>query len=175
MSPAPTENPVVVGRILGPWGVQGWLQIYSYTVPREGIFGYAPWLIGGADAPVDVVNHKVSGKRLVVQLPGVNSPEEAARWVDQDIAVERGQLPALEQGEFYWHDLIGCSVINRDQDTLGVVRTVFATGANDVLEVAPDAAQKPTLIPFVMGVYIDSVDIEAGLIVVDWPIDWLET
>ena len=174
MAPNPAEKPVVVGRILAPWGVHGWLQVYSYTAPREGIFAYTPWWIDGSDEPVQIQNHKISGKRLVVQLPGIDTPEDARHWVDREISVARAQLPTLADGEFYWHDLVGCRVINHQQHALGVVQGVLATGANDVLEVAGEQTQHAVLIPFVMGEYIESVDLDAGQIVVDWPVEWLD-
>ena len=176
MASSPAEKPVVIGRILGPWGVNGWLQVHSYTDPREGIFAYTPWLIQDTDGSVQIKNHKVSGKRLVVQLPHVDTPEDARAWVDREISVARAQLPALDDGAFYWHDLVGCRVVNRDHHDLGTVQAVLATGANDVLEIAhaADGRSQSVLIPFVMDDYIDSVELQARVIMVNWPTDWLD-
>lgn len=174
MTHAPTEKPVVVGRILGPWGIKGWLQIYSYTHPREGIFDYSPWYIDGADAPLTPSDHKVSGKRLVIKLAGIDDPETAQAWANRDIAIDRGALPALEADEFYWHDLVGCEVINRQGLSLGTVKSMLSTGAHDVMEIATSDQTQACLIPFVFNVYVDQVDLDGGRILVDWPSEWLD-
>lgn len=174
MNPDPAENSVVVGRFLGPWGVKGWLQIYSYTVPREGIFDYAQWLIGGASEPIPRPECKISGKRLVVKLPGVDTPETAALWTDKDIRVSRDQLPPLPVGEYYWHDLVGLLVLNREGVRLGNVKQMLSTGAHDVMEITPESEGQNVLIPFVFGEYIDEVNLAEELIRAHWPIEWLD-
>lgn len=171
---ASAQDSVVVGRILGPWGIQGWVQIYSYTEPRDQIFTYTPWLIGPNHQRIAPLAHKQSGKRLVVQLPDVETPEQAQRWVDQDIRILYDQLPALPEGEYYWCDLIGLKVINREQQSLGTIREVLATGAHDVIVLEPAEQATPILIPFVQGVFIDEVNLETGMVHVDWPSEWLD-
>lgn len=173
MDPTSAEESVVIGRILGPWGVKGWLQIYSYTDPREGIFVYAPWQVEGSDEPIRPLEHKHSGKRLVVRLPGIETPEQALIWAGKHISVDRQQLSPLPAGEYYWHDLVGLTVVNREGHTLGQVRQMLATGANDVMEVQSKETASNILIPFVLGVYVDEVLLSEGQVRVDWPIEWL--
>lgn len=174
MNPSPTENSVTLGRFLGPWGIKGWLQIYSYTTPREGIFDYDEWRIDGAQQPIPRPEYKIAGKRLVVKLPGVDTPEAAATWTDKTIEVLRSQLPALPAGEYYWHDLVGLSVINREGVRLGHVSQMLSTGAHDVIEIEPESSGQPILIPFVLGGPVDEVELEAGEIRVQWPVEWLD-
>lgn len=87
-----------------------------------------------------------------------------------DIAVSRAELPSLEQGEYYWHQLEGLTVASRGA-ILGEVDHLLETGANDVLVVKPcegsiDARER--LIPWVRGHYVLSVDLDRGVIEVDW-------
>lgn len=173
MSTAPTEGSVIVGRILGPWGVRGWVQIYSYTDPPTAIFDYRSWQIEGQDEPVTPIEYKRSGKRLVAQLPSIDSPEEGLKWVDKAISVQRSQLPALPVGEFYWHDLVGLRVVNREGQCLGHIKQMLATGAHDVMEIESPLAQD-VLIPFVQGTFVDSVSFDEKTVAVNWPTDWLE-
>jgi len=173
MNPRPLEESVIVGRILGPWGVKGWLQIYSYTDPASRIFEYSPWYIEGHTGPVDVLEHKRSGKRMVVRLPNIDSPELAAKWVDRSIFVAREQLPTLPEGEFYWHDLVGLKVVNREGEALGEVVKMLSTGAHDVMEIKQDDLKDNLLIPFVFGAYVDKVSLADGQIAVQWPSHWL--
>ena len=160
-----------MGRFLSPWGIKGWLQVYSFADPREGIFAYSPWFVDGAEVKVEA--HKVSGKRLVVKLAGVDTPEDARVWAQKEICIDRSQLPKPAQGEFYWHDLVGCQVINLQDDPLGIIAQVMATGANDVLEIDRGDGAGMLLIPFVKDQYVRKVDLERKVLVVDWPTDWL--
>ena len=82
-----------------------------------------------------------------------------------DVAVHRRQLPAAEAGRYYWVDLIGLSVVNREGIALGTVIALMETGANDVLVVQ---GERERLIPFVLGRVVLDVDLEAGVIEVDW-------
>ena len=173
MNPSPTENSVILGRFLGPWGIKGWLQIYSYTTPREGIFDYDEWRIGG-ESPIPRPDYKISGKRLLIKLPEVDTPEQAATWTDKTIEVLRSQLPPLPVGEYYWHDLVGLMVINREGVCLGQVSQMLSTGAHDVMEIQPESSEQSILIPFVVGVHVDQVDLEAGEVRVEWPVEWLD-
>lgn len=174
MNSSPTENSVILGRFLGPWGIKGWLQIYSYTTPREGIFQYAEWRIDGAEPPIPRPEYKISGKRLLVKLSEVDTPEAAAAWTDKTIEVLRSQLPPLPVREYYWHDLVGLKVFNRQGVCLGQIVQMLSTGAHDVMEIEPESSGRSVLIPFVLGEHVDQVDLAAGEVRVGWPVEWLD-
>jgi len=94
------------------------------------------------------------------------------------VFVSRGSFPTAGKDEYYWVDLIGLSVVNRDGLTLGHVTGLIDTGAHSVLRVHPleadaDVAPEPAerLIPFVAA-YIDAVDLIAKQIRVDWGLDY---
>jgi len=160
---------VLIGRIVGLYGVQGWLKIESFAEPRMRIFDYQPWLLGaapGAEREVSGVKGRPQGKGMVAQLPGVDDRDQAAALVGTDIHVTREQLPAPAKGEYYWVDLEGLEVVTIDNVELGRVSHLFATGANDVVVVRDGSRER--LIPFVQGSYVRSVDLSAGRMVVDW-------
>ncbi len=169
------QDVVVVGRIGAPYGVRGWVRVTSYTDPAANLVHYQPWLVetdGGWRNlhPDEIKPHK---QGYVARFSDVNDRDEAARLTGKQVAVARAQLPALEQGEYYWSDLEGLAVWNGDR-RLGVVRYLLDTGADPVLVVQNDDAGggSETLIPFV-NQYIGRVDLEAGQIDVDW-VDWDE-
>ena len=175
-------EPVLVGRILGAWGLKGGVQVYAYTDPPEAIFDYQPWLIQGfshSDSPF--MHGQRVGRRLVAQLRGIDSAEQAAALADLDIHIPRHSLPPAAPGEYYWHDLIGLSVENAEGRVLGTVRGLLATGAHDVLQIEPaptltmHGSGAEILIPFVIGHHVKSVALDAGRIYVDWPLEWLES
>jgi 16S rRNA processing protein RimM len=160
---------VLIGRIVGLHGVQGWLKIESWAEPRMRIFDYQPWLIGtapGVEMKVSGATGRPQGKGMVAQLPGVDDREQAAALVGNDIYVAREQLPAAAEGEYYWVDLEGLEVVTTEGVALGRVSHLFATGANDVVVVRN--GERERLIPFIQGSYVRSVDLSAGRMVVDW-------
>lgn len=169
-SPGPSES-VVVGHFNGPWGVQGWVRVYSHTRPPATIFDYHPWRVGEEEVVVE--DWRKVGPRLVARLRGVDTPEAAAALGRSEIRVPRSCLPDSESGHYYWHDLIGLEVVNLDDHCYGRVAALLETGAHDVLDVRGDSHGQ-VLIPFVIDEFVRRVDLGARRIVVDWPLEWLE-
>lgn len=160
---------VLIGRIVGLYGVQGWLKIESWAEPRMRIFDYQPWLLSaapGVETQIAGVRGRTQGKGIVAQLPGVDDREQAAALIGSDIHVDRAQLPAPAEGEYYWVDLEGLEVVTTEGVLLGRVTHLFATGANDVVVIRD--GERERLVPYVMGSYVRSVDLSAGRMVVDW-------
>jgi 16S rRNA processing protein RimM len=169
---APDEKQLVLGKIVGLYGVEGWVKLESYSEPRIRIFKYSPWFVGTAGAAVEYANVKgrAQGKGIVARLPGVDSRDAAAALIGAEIRVLRSALPKPKRGEYYWVDLEGLDVVNLEGVAFGKVSHLFATGANDVL-VAKDG-DRERLVPFVTGEFVKQVDIDGGRIVVDWDADF---
>ena len=169
MTEASTQ-PVILGRIVGLFGVRGWVKVHSYTEPREGLLDYRNWLLSrdGDWQSVALAEGRRHGKSVIARLAGVEDRDAAAEWLGSDIAVDRDALPEAEEGHYYWADLEGLTVVHKDGTELGKVAYLMATGANDVL-VVDGAAER--LIPFVPGTVILDVDLATGVIRVDWEWD----
>ena len=163
---------IVIGKIVGVYGIKGWFKILSFTRPRENIFNYGPWLVkqNSEWLEIKLLEGKPQGKGLIASLEGITDRNEAMALVSSEIAIDRDQLPAAKEGEFYWHDLIKMQVINKQNEMLGVVTELLETGVNDVLVVEAD--KQRYLIPYVLDVYIKDVDTEQGVIQVDWQSDY---
>ena len=131
----------------------------------EAILQYQPWLLGEERKPVKIVDGRIQGKGLAALLPGFNDREQAATLVGLQIFVRRDQLPATAAGEYYWSDLEGLEVKTTGGELLGRVERLMETGANDVLVIRGD---RDHLVPFIQGQYVKRVDLDAGLIEVDW-------
>lgn len=160
---------VTLGKIVGVHGVQGWLKVFSYTQPVENIFQYDNWQLTRASGEVisrRVISHKGKGKSLRVQLEGVSDRNLAESMVGLVISTNRAQLPDLDQGEFYWRDLIGLTVRDTQGSELGVVTDMMETGSNDVL-LLTDSNGKSLAIPWIPDVVIE-VNIAQSLLVADW-------
>jgi 16S rRNA processing protein RimM len=160
---------VVLGRILGVHGVQGWVKVFSETEPRENIFRYSPWYLGPATEPRRVLEGRMQGKGLIARLERCVDRDQAAALVGLEIAVRRDQLPPPSPDELYWADLEGLQVQTVAGELLGRVNRLFATGANDVLVVE---GARERLIPFVWDEVVKEVDFEHGLMRVDWDPDF---
>ena len=166
------DDMIVLGHISGLFGIKGWVKIYSHTEPRDNILNYSPWYlwIEGEWLPYRVVQGKAQGKSVIASLEQCPDRDSAAALVGREIAVTRQQLPALDEGDYYWRDLIGLQVINLDDVTLGTVANLMETGANDVLVVEShsDGERQERLIPYIREQVIRHVDLEQGVIRVDW-------
>lgn len=145
--------------------------MYSYTEPRENILTYQPWYLRTGDdwQPCRLAEGRRHGKGVVARLDGCEDRDQAAALMDREIRVAREQLPATAPGEYYWQDLIGLQVVTLAGDPLGRVDHLLETGANDVLVVA---GEREHLIPFVMDRIVVDVDLEAGVMRVDWDKDF---
>lgn len=163
----PVEHPVVIGQIVGVYGVKGWVKVRSFTDPAENVLSYQPWYVRHADRSMrcDVIDARVGDKVIVAQLSGFNVREEALEWVGAEIVVDRSMLPAPGPGEYYWADLIGLRVATADGVELGVIERMLETGANDVLVIRGD---RERLVPFIYGQVVKDVDLAAGRMTVDW-------
>lgn len=169
---AETAPDVTLGYVSGVHGLKGWVKVFSYTEPREAILAYQPWWIaargdagGGEGRAVRVERGQPHGKTVIAALPGVGTPEQARALVGREIRVRRDQLPATEAGSWYWNDLIGLDVVNLEGTPLGRVEKMIETGANDVMVLA---GERERLVPFVNGQVVHAVDLDQGLIRVDW-------
>ncbi len=144
--------------------------MFSYTQPREAILDYDRWYLkhnGGWQARA-VLDGKRHGKTVIALIEGVDDRDQAAALLNTEIAVDRETLPAAEDGSFYWADLEGLRVVKRDGTELGTVAYLMETGANDVLVVQGDTER---LVPFIMDKVVLDVDVNEGVISVDWEWD----
>lgn len=165
-----------VGRIVGAWGVRGWIKAQPFNVGPDSVLLSAQrwWL--DAREPIDIVRARLHGATVVAQ-PGATLDRDAVlRMKGREIHVSRAQFRPGAPGEYYWVDLVGCEVVNPAGERFGRVADVVDHGAHPLLEVGPDASagsegSAPMLIPFVDR-YLVEVDLAARRIVVDWERDY---
>jgi 16S rRNA processing protein RimM len=159
---------ITVGKIGSPYGVKGWLNIRTYTEFGASILEYHPWYSSSENHDwkvIDVESSRIHGNGVIAKIADINTPEEARLLTGKMIAITRSQLPLLKKNEFYWSDLEGLTVINKNGDVLGKVIYLIATGSNDVLVVKGD---KEHAIPYLLGNVVLSVDLDKQEIHVDW-------
>ncbi len=163
-----TDNKILVGRVNGLFGVRGWLRFFSYTRPAANLMSYNPLWVktteGWQSFDVEEAQAHADG-RLVAKFKGLDDREEARLLMGCDVAIMPEQLPKNE-GDYYWVDLVGCTLVNESGVSFGVVKEMMETGAHDVMRVRGESGDE--LIPFVMDVVVKTVDITNKRIVVDW-------
>ncbi len=147
------------------------MRVYSWTSPRENIVGYQPWYLrrDGQWQAQAVAAGRRHGKGVIARLCGCEDRDQALALIDSEIGISREQLPPTAPGEYYWHQLIGLRVVNLRGEALGRVDSLLETGANDVLVVR---GEDERLIPFAQPQIVRQVDLQAGVIQVDWEKDY---
>lgn len=170
---------IELGKIVGVWGVKGWLKLHSYTRNRADISDYSRWRLQPVgrytDSPesldlsqaIEVLECRQQGRGIVARLEGVNTRNQAEALIGSKILVDEADLPELEEGEFYWQQLIGLQVVSTQGDDLGRISSMLETGANDVIVIGGQSGNPDVLIPYVKQVVVD-VDLAAGTMTVDW-------
>lgn len=120
---------------------------------------------GNSWREVRIEGGQIQGKGVVLKFEGVDDRDAAVLLKGSEIAVDRGQLQRLPEGEYYWVDLIGLEVVNLEGVKFGRVDRLFETGSNDVLVVR---GERERLVPWIRGDVVKDVDLVSGRITVDW-------
>lgn len=171
-----------VGRIGEAWGLQGWFKVHPYAEPADALQTARRWHLKPPERPsplpvtlppsLDIARVRAHGDGLVALATGIADRNGAEALRGARVFVSRSSFPSAGADEFYWADLIGCTVVDRAGIDLGTVIGLFDTGPQSVLRIRPQAADaEERLIPFVSA-YVDSVDLAARRIVVDWGPDY---
>lgn len=159
-----------MGRIAAPFGVKGWVKVQPYSEDPGALMDFESWRVGRGEQHTHYTVEAVQdhGTALVAKLGGIDDRDAAYALRGQEVAVAKRDLPPPEENAFYWSDLIGLTVINREGVELGKVASLMETGAHDVLVVK---GQREHLIPFVAA-FVGIVDQDEGTVEVDWGEDW---
>jgi 16S rRNA processing protein RimM len=178
-STPPAEFPVdavEVGRIVGAWGVKGCFKVQPFATDPQALFSSKRWYLRAGDVPghappplLRVTTAREQGGMVVAGAQEVPDREAAEALKGAHVFVPRSSFPTAGDDEYYWVDLIGCTVVNREGQVLGSVADLLDTGVHSVLCVRRDGPER--LIPFVAA-YVDEVDLAARRIVVDWGLDF---
>jgi 16S rRNA processing protein RimM len=160
------------GEISGVFGVKGWVKVFSFTDPRENILSYTPWVLqkNNQSREISVTSGQRHGDNVVAELEGVTDRDAALALMGWKILIKKQQLPKPQPGEYYWADLVGLRVETPTGVNLGNVDHLLETGANDVLVVVDGDVER--LIPFLQKQTVLSIDLDAGLMIVDWDPDF---
>ncbi|ACQ68862.1 ribosome maturation factor RimM [Candidatus Williamhamiltonella defendens] len=169
------KQPVIVGKIGSTYSVRGWLKMFSFTEKTDSIFDYQPWFIQHKNhwQFIDIEDWKCHQQDFLLKIKNIDEKEKAQHFVNAEITVDASQLPVLEEGDYYWKDIIGCQVIHISGDVIGTVVSMIETGANDVMVVQTQIQDhKSCLVPFLCDQVVKKVDKVMQQIQVDWDLDF---
>lgn len=180
--PPRPDDAVEVGRVVDAWGIKGWIKVQPYTSDPQALFSSRRWFIeppeGAMPAPaaswprlLRITAAREHGGAVVASAQEVPDRNGAEALRGARIFVSRASFPTPGADEFYWVDLIGLAVVNRDGVDLGRVVGLLDTGVHSVLRVQPDGDAAERLIPFVAA-YVDAVDFATRQVRVDWQLDY---
>ena len=166
-----TRQRVAMGYIKGVFGIKGWLKIAANTEYADSLLDYPEWQLSkdGKTLNVTLEAGKIVSGELQVKFEGIDDRDQAFALRGYTIEIPREEFAPTEEDEYYWADLVGMTVVNKDNIVLGKVINLMETGANDVLMINGEHGQ--ILIPFVSN-YIETVDTEGKTITADWGLDY---
>lgn len=184
----PVELPpdaIEVARITGAWGLKGWFKLLPHSTDPKALFSSKRWYLlpseRGARAfegsqLLRIREAKEHADSVVANAHDVADRDMAQSLAGARVFIARSSFPTAQADEFYWVDLIGLAVINREGVALGAVRELLSTGAQTVLVIdvpteVGSGAPRDRMIPFVAA-FVDAVDLAARRITVDWQPDY---
>jgi 16S rRNA processing protein RimM len=180
---------IEVARIVDAWGIKGWFRVQPYASDPQALFSSKRWFLRAPEpvagrpasrpvaalAPLPpllrITQAREHGDDVVAAAHDVSDRNAAEALRGARVFVSRTSFPTPGDDEFYWVDLIGLSVFNREGVCLGEVTGLIDNGAQSVLQVRADAQSAERLIPFV-DAHVDRVDLAARRIDVDWGLDY---
>ena len=165
---------IEVGRIADAWGIKGWFKVLPHSAQPEALFSSKRWFIqppGKTPGPFKLAirEAKEHSNWVVAHSDDVPDRTAAEALRGARVFVPRSSFPTAAEDDYYWVDLIGLDVVNREGVALGSVRELLATGPQTTLVLTAEEDGKPIerMVPFV-AVYVDKVDLAGRLITVDW-------
>jgi 16S rRNA processing protein RimM len=164
----PPDDLVVMGQVIAPFGIKGWLRIRAFTDEVDSLAAYSQWWLQLESGwkMFRLEDAGTGNKGMTALLADIADRTAAQALRNAPIAVSRSDLPALGKDEFYWADLLGFDVETPEREKLGVLQGLLETSAADVLVVK---GEREHLIPAAL---IVEVDMNGKTIRADWGLDY---
>ncbi len=158
-----TKDLIPIGRVVRPHGVRGRIKLEYFG---EDVNRFPPSrevfieVKAGSLQAYEILETTPQSPRLILHLKGIERREEVEPLIGKEVFIKREVLPDLEEGEYYWMDLLGMSVETQEGKRIGRVKEIFSTGANDVYVV--EGKRGEIFLPATAEV-IQSVDRKKGV------------
>lgn len=176
------EDCIAVARVGDAWGIKGWFRVLPYSAQPEALFSCQHWFLLAAPSgkktfpalrELTISEAKMHSGSVVANALEIGNRDAAQALHGATVFIPRAAFPSTNKDEYYWVDLIGLSVVNRQGVELGTVKDLLATGEQTTLVIECQQQEKlcEQMIPFVSR-YVDQVDLPARRMVVDWQADY---
>ena len=163
---------IVIGKITSTHGIKGWVSIESYSSNTEDIFDYKLFLnTNGNFKRIDVSDYRLMPKKIIVKIKSIDSIDLAETFIDCKIYTKSDQFSNPDKDEYYWNDLIGCSVYSNEKYLLGNVTNIIRNSSSDILVIKNLKNQREILIPFIKDFLLE-VNLKEKTIGVNWKNDY---
>ena len=173
---------IEVGRIADAWGIKGWFKVLPHSADPQALFSSTRWYLQPSERGpqaftgtvlLRVRETKEHSDTVVARADGVEDRSAAEALRGARVFIPRSSFPTAQADEFYWVDLLGLDVVNREGVHLGRVKDLMATGPQSVLVLEHEEGGKTLerMLPFVAA-YVDGVDLPGKRINVDWQADY---
>lgn len=161
-----TDDLILLGKIVATHGIRGQLRVVPYSGHFDTFLAIGSVTLkdaAGRMAGYDIASAAVHGKKLLLALKGYADINRVEHLVGCELYVGRDQLPLPEEDEYYWHDLLGLTVITSSGEQLGSLESIIETGSNDVYVVK--SKEREYLIPALAEV-VTSIDLTAKVMTI---------
>jgi 16S rRNA processing protein RimM len=162
------ERFVPLGKIVTTHGIGGWLKLNSYN-PESTVFSSAREIClekEGTRSVHELESSKPHKRHFLIKLRGIDSINEAEKWVGSTLSLKEEFLPSLESGEYYQYQAIGLEVFDTRGDRLGVITGILSTASGELYVI--QGASKEHLVPAVKEI-VEKVDLSAGKMIINSP------
>lgn len=156
-----SEKWYTVGKIVNTHGIRGDVKVLPQTDFAEERFAKGSRLLmtneeTGESREVKIVNSREQKNMYYLKLEGFDNINDVEKFKGWALKISESQQGRLEEGEYYYHQIIGCSVVTDEGESLGVISEILSPGANDVWVVdRPKAKGKQLLLPVIDEVVLN--------------------
>jgi 16S rRNA processing protein RimM len=159
-SPSRGGSRIALAAVAGAQGIKGELRLKLFSDSAESLSRHEKLFLGGAERRL--LSVRAAAKGAVARFEGVGDRSAAEALRGSLIEIDRSALPPLEEGEYYYADLIGLPCVDGAGKAIGTVAAVENYGAGDLLDIELEGGKR-SLIAFMDGI----ADLQDGRIVLD--------
>ncbi|WP_343187646.1 ribosome maturation factor RimM [Buchnera aphidicola (Periphyllus koelreuteriae)] len=163
---------IIIGKIFFPYGILGWLKIFSFTETKENIFKYKPLLYYDKKKikKLKIQSWKNYKNFFLIKIKNINTRNEAFFFKNKKIFIYSNQLKKKYKNEYYWHEILNSKVFDKNKKFIGIVKEIIRTPSNDILKITLKSFKQKNiekLIPFIENKIIKKIKIKEKKIIIN--------
>lgn len=163
-----TDNMFLIGKIVNTHGIRGEVRVEQITDFSERFaVGNQVYIVpkNQPPIPVTIASHRLHKQYHLLRFEGFDHIDDVEPFKQADLKITEADLSDLPEGEYYYHEIIGCQMYTTNEEYIGVVVDIFPTGANDVWVIERENG-KEALIPYIQEV-VKEIDLSTKKIYIE--------